>query len=142
MQFIIGSNLQVFLRTTLTFLRKMSPELTAANPPLFAEEDWPWANICAHLPLLYMWDAATAYLLEECLVTRRSWIKFIKRMLNKWLFTFLCLSSLWTICYSQLFILWNIILYVIWRVKHYWYILKIYVKDNTIFPEIIKRSIM
>ena len=24
------------------FLRKMSPELTyAANPPLFAEEDWP-----------------------------------------------------------------------------------------------------
>ena len=31
--------------------------LTAANPPLFAEEDWPWANIHAHLPLLYMWDA-------------------------------------------------------------------------------------
>ena len=28
------------------FLRKISPELTsAANPPLFAEEDWPWANI-------------------------------------------------------------------------------------------------
>ena len=23
------------------FLRKISPELTAANPPLFAEEDWP-----------------------------------------------------------------------------------------------------
>ena len=23
----------------------------------FAEEDWPWANIHAHLPLLYMWDA-------------------------------------------------------------------------------------
>ena len=22
------------------FLRKISPELTAANPPLFAEEDW------------------------------------------------------------------------------------------------------
>ena len=40
------------------FLRKISPELTAAtNPPLFAEEDWPWANIRAHLPLLYMWDA-------------------------------------------------------------------------------------
>ena len=37
------------------FLRKISPELTfAANPPLFAEEDWPWANIRAHLPLLYM----------------------------------------------------------------------------------------
>ena len=40
------------------FLRKISPELTsAANPPLFAEEDWPSANIHAHLPLLYMWDA-------------------------------------------------------------------------------------
>ena len=42
----------------LFFLRKISPELTCtANPPLFAEEDWPWANIRAHLPLLYMWDA-------------------------------------------------------------------------------------
>ena len=39
------------------FLRKISLELTAANPPLFAEEDWPWAHIRAHLPLLYMWDA-------------------------------------------------------------------------------------
>ena len=39
------------------FLRKISPELTsAANPPLFAEEDWPWANIHAHFPLLYTWD--------------------------------------------------------------------------------------
>ena len=38
-------------------LRKISPELTTANPPLFAEEDWPWANICAHLLLLYTWDA-------------------------------------------------------------------------------------
>ena len=37
-------------------LRKISPELTcAANPPLFAEEGWPWANIRAHLPLLCMW---------------------------------------------------------------------------------------
>ena len=25
----------------LFFLRKISPELTTANPPLFAEEDWP-----------------------------------------------------------------------------------------------------
>ena len=41
----------------LFFLRKISPELTsAANPPLFAEEQWPWANVHAHLPLLYMWD--------------------------------------------------------------------------------------
>ena len=39
-------------------LKKISPELTStANPPLFAEEDWPWANNRAHLPLLYMWDA-------------------------------------------------------------------------------------
>ena len=40
------------------FLRKISPELpSAANPPLFAKQDWPCANICAHLPLLYMWDS-------------------------------------------------------------------------------------
>ena len=39
------------------FLRKISPELTTATNPLFAEEDWPWANIRAHIPLLYMWDA-------------------------------------------------------------------------------------
>ena len=39
------------------FLRNIRPDLTsAANSPLFAEEDWPWANIHAHLPLLYMWD--------------------------------------------------------------------------------------
>ena len=40
--------------------RKISPKLTsAANPPLFAEEDWPLfaeEDICARLPLLYMWD--------------------------------------------------------------------------------------
>ena len=42
------------------FLRKIKPKLTsAANPSLFAEEDWPQANIHAHLPLLCMWDAAT-----------------------------------------------------------------------------------
>ena len=40
------------------FLRKISPELTsAANPLVCAEEDWPWANIRVHLPLLSMWDA-------------------------------------------------------------------------------------
>ena len=37
-------------------MRKIGYELTTANPLLFAEEDWPWANIRAHLPLLYMWD--------------------------------------------------------------------------------------
>ena len=39
------------------FLRKISPELTTANPAVFAEEDWPWDNVHAHLPLLCMWDA-------------------------------------------------------------------------------------
>ena len=38
-------------------LKKISPELTSAtNPPPFAEEDWPSANIHAHPPLFYMWD--------------------------------------------------------------------------------------
>ena len=45
------------IRERFFFLRKVSPELTAANPPLFAEEDWPWASIHAHPPLLYVWDA-------------------------------------------------------------------------------------
>ena len=49
-------------------VRKIGLELTSViNPPLFAEEDWPWANICAHLPLFCMWDAATAWLDELCL---------------------------------------------------------------------------
>ena len=47
-------------------MRKISPELTSANNPLFAGEDWPWANISAYLPLLYMWDAATAWLGKQC----------------------------------------------------------------------------
>ena len=47
-----------FISVSFFFLRKISPELTsAANPPLCAEEDWPWANIRAHLPPLYIWDA-------------------------------------------------------------------------------------
>ena len=33
---------------------------------IFAEEDWPWVNICAHLPLLFIWDAATARLDKRC----------------------------------------------------------------------------
>ena len=45
-------------QTYFFFCRKIRPELTsAANLPLFAEEDWTWANIRAHLPLFYMWDA-------------------------------------------------------------------------------------
>ena len=30
-----------FFLSFFFFLRKISPELSAANPPLFAEEDWP-----------------------------------------------------------------------------------------------------
>ena len=35
------------------FLRKISPELTTANRPLFAEEDWPWAP-CPSSSTLYV----------------------------------------------------------------------------------------
>ena len=52
-----GSYARICVLASFFFLRKISPELTsAANPPFFAEEDWPWANIRAHLPPLYMWD--------------------------------------------------------------------------------------
>ena len=48
------------------FLRKISLELTsAANPPVFAEEDWPWANIRAHLLICYMWDACHSMAWQE-----------------------------------------------------------------------------
>ena len=51
------------------FLRKISPELTSAtNPPLFAEEDWPWANICAYLPPMFFICGmpSTAWLAKWC----------------------------------------------------------------------------
>ena len=52
------------------FFRKISPELiSATSPPLFAEGDWPWANICASLPLFYMWDACHNM---ACYAVRRS----------------------------------------------------------------------
>ena len=34
-------SVQRVLAPLILFLRKISPELTAANSPLFAEEDWP-----------------------------------------------------------------------------------------------------
>ena len=63
--FIFISFKILFLSFVYFFLRKISPELTsAANLPLSAEEAWPWANIGAHLRLLYMWDTyhSMAYL--------------------------------------------------------------------------------
>ena len=49
------------------YVRKIGPELTfVANLPLYAWEDYPWANIRANLPLFYMWDAATAWLERQC----------------------------------------------------------------------------
>ena len=56
--FLVFHHMHLRLYSCPVFLRKISPELTSAtNPPLFAEEDRPWANIRAHLPLLCMWDA-------------------------------------------------------------------------------------
>ena len=34
-----------FVFCLFVFLRKISPEVTTASPPLFSEEAWPWANI-------------------------------------------------------------------------------------------------
>ena len=60
----------LILSHLLLFLRKINPELTsAANPPLFSEEDWPCANIHAPLPLLYMWDT---YYSMACRAVHRS----------------------------------------------------------------------
>ena len=58
----------------LFVLRKISPELTSTtNPPLFAEEDYPWANICAHLPPFFFicGTPATAWLINCALVWAR-----------------------------------------------------------------------
>ena len=53
------------------FLRKISPELTAANPPLFAEEDWPWANIVPILLYFICGTPTTAWLAKQCHVGAR-----------------------------------------------------------------------
>ena len=53
---IFFSLLHFYFLNLFIFLRKISPELSTTNP-LFAEENWPWVNIHAHLPLLYTWDA-------------------------------------------------------------------------------------
>ena len=37
----------------------------------FGEEDCPWANICANLPLFRIWEAATAWLDERCVGLRQ-----------------------------------------------------------------------
>ena len=39
----------------------------------FGEEDSPWANICANLPLFCMWVTATAWLDECCRSAPRIW---------------------------------------------------------------------
>ena len=61
---------EICLFTYFSFLvRKIGPELTSVvNLPLFflREEDCLWANIWASLPLLCMWEAATAWLDEWC----------------------------------------------------------------------------
>ena len=38
---------------------------TGGNVNFFREEDWPWANICANLPLFCTWDTSTAWLDEQ-----------------------------------------------------------------------------
>ena len=49
------------------FLRKISPELTfAANHPLFAEEDWPWANICAIFLCFICGTPVIAWFAKQC----------------------------------------------------------------------------
>ena len=61
-----GIHLLFFYSFSFIFLMKINPKLTSAtNPPLFAEEDWPWAHIRVHLPLLYMWDT------YHCMADRR-----------------------------------------------------------------------
>ena len=71
-------NSQGFLFVCCFFLlRKTGPELTSvANPPLFAEEGCPWANVCAHLPLFYMWFTSTAWLTSGAgLCSSRIWTR-------------------------------------------------------------------
>ena len=60
------------LQFPFLFLGKISPELTSStNPPLFAKEDWPWANICAHIFLYFVCGMpATAWLDKRCVGPR------------------------------------------------------------------------
>ena len=47
------------------------------------EEDCPWANTCANLPLFCMWDAATAWPDERCVGSRQG-SKPVNPGLPKW----------------------------------------------------------
>ena len=55
---------------------EFSPQLLLSAPlsfSFFGEEDWPWANICAILPLVCMGDATTAWADEVCRSVPRIW---------------------------------------------------------------------
>ena len=70
----------------LVFLRKTSPELTSvANPPIFAEEDWPWAISVPIFLYLICGTPATAWLLKQCHVapwirTSQPWAAEVERV--------------------------------------------------------------
>ena len=58
----------ILLYYLFIYLRKISPELTsAAKPPLFPEEDWPWANIRACFFYFIYGMPATVWPAKQCL---------------------------------------------------------------------------
>ena len=63
---IITTLLFLIFYILFSVLRKISPELISTANPLSAEEDWPWDNIYAHLPLLFCGTPATTWLAKLC----------------------------------------------------------------------------
>ena len=59
------------IRFAFFFLRKISPELTTASPPLFAEEAWPWANIVPIFLYFICGTPTTAWCAKQCHVRTR-----------------------------------------------------------------------
>ena len=56
----------IFLHDTCGFsTRQHCRVIRSIYSFILGEEDCPWANICANLPLFCMWDAATAWLDEQ-----------------------------------------------------------------------------
>ena len=65
-----------FISFLFFFFLKISPELTTASPPLFAEEAWPWANIVPIFLYFICGMPTTAWRAKRCHIRTRD--------LNQW----------------------------------------------------------
>ena len=78
---VITNNWAIIFIILFSFLRKISPELTTASPPLSAEEAWPWANIAPIFLYFIRGTPTTAWRAKRCHVRTRD---PNRRTLGRW----------------------------------------------------------